>query len=171
MMNKILLSKTTVLVLLFFMPAGVIMAQNLCPDENHPHVIDLGIGVKWSCCNLGAATPWEGGDTFSWGETETKQYHYHTWDNYIFKDNSWRNLGADISGTQYDAAHVQWGGDWCMPNEEQYRLLDEKCDAEWVTVDDVTGVKFTGPNGNSVFFPTTWSNYPYEGTHCYFTHG
>ena len=30
-----------------------------CPDDNHPHMIDLGLpsGTKWACCNVGASTP------------------------------------------------------------------------------------------------------------------
>jgi len=29
-----------------------------CPDSNHPHAIDLGIGVKFACCNVGASIYW-----------------------------------------------------------------------------------------------------------------
>lgn len=34
-----------------------------CPDENHPHMIDLGLpsGTKWACCNVGASKPEEFG--------------------------------------------------------------------------------------------------------------
>lgn len=36
-----------------------------CPDNSHPHYIDLGLpsGTKWACCNLGASSPSEQGDT------------------------------------------------------------------------------------------------------------
>ena len=44
-----------------------------CPDNNHPHMIDLGLSVKWACCNVGAVAPEEYGDYFAWGETEA---HY-----------------------------------------------------------------------------------------------
>jgi hypothetical protein len=29
-------------------------SSSLCPDNNHPHMIDLGLpsGTKWACCNL-----------------------------------------------------------------------------------------------------------------------
>lgn len=32
---------------------------NICPDDNHPHWIDLGLpsGTLWRCCNEGASTP------------------------------------------------------------------------------------------------------------------
>ena len=29
-------------------------AAQSCPDNNHPHAIDLGLKVKWACCNLPA---------------------------------------------------------------------------------------------------------------------
>ena len=46
----------------------------LCPDENHPHMIDLGLpsGNKWACCNVGASKPEEYGGYYAWGETEEK---------------------------------------------------------------------------------------------------
>ena len=31
-------------------------AYQNCPDDHHPHWIDLGIGTQWSCCNVGAST-------------------------------------------------------------------------------------------------------------------
>lgn len=42
--------------------------RNLCPDENHPHAIDLGLpsGNKWCCCNVGASKPEDYGDCFTW---------------------------------------------------------------------------------------------------------
>ena len=40
--------------------AGQSITYNLtCPDDHHPHAIDLGLpsGTKWCCCNVGASTP------------------------------------------------------------------------------------------------------------------
>lgn len=31
--------------------------ETTCPDANHPHWIDLGIGTLWRCCNAGASSP------------------------------------------------------------------------------------------------------------------
>ena len=41
-----------------------------CPDNNHPHMIDLGLpsGTKWSCCNVGASKPEEYGGYYEWGQ-------------------------------------------------------------------------------------------------------
>ena len=39
-----------------------------CPDDHHPHAIDLGLssGTKWACCNIGANKPGSYGDYFNW---------------------------------------------------------------------------------------------------------
>ena len=41
-----------------------------CPDNNHPHMIDLCLpsGTLWSCCNKGAHSPEEFGDFYRWDE-------------------------------------------------------------------------------------------------------
>ena len=45
-----------------------------CPDNNHPHMIDLGLpsGTKWACCNVGAHSPEEYGGYYAWGEISEK---------------------------------------------------------------------------------------------------
>ena len=41
-----------------------------CPDNNHPHWIDLGLpsGTKWRCCNEGASTPEGYGGYYEYGQ-------------------------------------------------------------------------------------------------------
>lgn len=48
---------------------------SLCPDNKHPHAIDLGLpsGTKWNCCNIGASTPNSFGDYYAWGEVKPWQ--------------------------------------------------------------------------------------------------
>ena len=68
-------AKSTSLLLLSFLLALLpLSASAQCPDNHHPHMIDLGLpsGTKWSCCNMGADTPEAYGGYFSWGETKTK---------------------------------------------------------------------------------------------------
>ena len=57
-----------------------------CPDDHHPHMIDLGLpsGTLWSCCNVGATKPEEYGGYYAWGETEEKDYY--AWSTYIHCD-------------------------------------------------------------------------------------
>ncbi len=42
--------------------------ETSCPDENHPHWIDLGIGTQWRCCNEGASTPEGYGGYYQFGQ-------------------------------------------------------------------------------------------------------
>lgn len=60
-----------------------------CPDENHPHAIDLGLpsGTKWACCNIGASHPEESGGFYAWGETTNK--NDFLWATYIHCDGSY----------------------------------------------------------------------------------
>ena len=88
------------------------------PTEEAGEAIDLGLpsGTKWASCNVGATKPEEYGGYYSWGETEEKETY--DWSTYIHCDGSsstCHDLGSDISGTEYDVAHVKWGGKWCMP--------------------------------------------------------
>ena len=132
----------------------------LCPDTKHPHAIDLGIGVYFACCNVGASSPEEYGGYYAWGETKEKDYYY--WNTYTHCDgskNTCHDLGSDISGTKYDVAHVKWGGGWHMPSYEQLGLLTSKCTSEWTSANGVYGRKVTGPNGASIFLPAAGSRW------------
>ncbi len=136
----------------------------LCPDENHPHAIDLGGDVKYACCNVGASAPWEFGGYYAWGETETKSMY--VWNNYKYGTKYGEpcdDIGHDIAGTQYDVAHVLWGGKWQMPNAGQLEYLCETCSSKWVTLNGIKGVKYTGSNGGSIFLPAT-GDMGYDGT-------
>lgn len=74
-------------------------AYTTCPDDHHPHLIDLGLpsGTKWACCNVGANTPEGYGNYYAWGETQTKDEY--NWSNYIHCDGSMEtchDIGSDI---------------------------------------------------------------------------
>lgn len=124
-----------------------------CPDDNHPHMIDLGLpsGTKWACCNVGADKPEVYGGYYAWGETETKSdYSQNTYQYY--QNGSYVNLDDDIAGTQYDVAFVKWGGSWVMPSLDQIKEL-VNCIHEVTTINGVKGQRFIGTNGGSVFLP------------------
>ena len=143
-----------------------------CPDDHHPHMIDLGLpsGTLWACCNVGADKPEAYGDYYAWGETNTKSTY--SWSTYTHCDGSsstCHNLGSDIAGTQYDVAHVKWGGSWVMPSKEQQDELRNNCTYEWTTVNGVKGGKFTSKaNGGSMFLPAagdrSYSDLNYAGS-------
>ena len=127
-----------------------------CPDNNHPHMLDLGLpsGTKWACCNVGASKPEEYGNYYAWGETQPKDYYY--WDSYIHCDGSsttCHDIGSDIAGTQYDAATTNWGAPWQMPSKEQFLEFQNTCTSVLTTENGVYGLRVTGPNGSTLFFP------------------
>ena len=116
--------------------------------------IDLGLSVKWASCNVGATSPEQAGERYAWGETSTKSSF--SLDNYIYFDSntaSYIDIGTEIGGTDYDVAHVKWGGNWRLPTQKEFRELADKCSWDWVKVNCVNGYKVTGSNGNSIFFP------------------
>jgi len=126
-----------------------------CPDGNHPHMIDLGLpsGTLWACCNVGASAPEQYGNYYAWGETSPKSIY--NWDTYQY-GSSWDNvvyIGSDIAGTGYDAATANWGAPWRMPSLDQIKELVNNCNSVWTTQNGVSGRKFTGPNGGTIFLP------------------
>ena len=145
------------------LPVYSTMAQEnveLCPDENHPHIIDLGLssGTKWACCNIGADCPEAWGGYYAWGEKEEKEtysevtYLFASWDNSI-GDYVWSDIGESISGTEYDVATKNWGEAWRMPTKEQMEELQSQCTSETYTQNGKKGLLFTGKSGNRIFMP------------------
>lgn len=127
--------------------------------------IDLGLSVKWASHNVGASSPEGYGGYYAWGETEEK--NDYDWDTYKYYDNSTGDLiyiGSNISGTQYDVAHVKWGGSWRMPTLDEIKELINNCTWKWTTLNGVNGQLVTGPNGNSIFLPAAGSC---DGTDLY----
>lgn len=139
-----------------------------CPDNHHPHLIDLGLpsGTKWACCNVDADKPEERGGYYAWGETVEKdcnsydeehyQYAYKYYPFGIDDPYSWewkyKYIGSCISGTEYDVAHVKWGGGWQMPTFEQIEEL-YYCEVEDYIINGVHGFRFIGYNGKWIFLP------------------
>lgn len=119
--------------------------------------IDLGLpsGTKWASCNIGAMKPEEYGGYYAWGETEEKEVYNQSTYKY-YRNGSFVNLGSDISDTEYDVAHVKWGGKWCMPTCDDFKELLDYCTSEWTTLNGVKGRKFISKiNSNSIFLPAT----------------
>ena len=143
----------------------IMMFAQTCPDSNHPHAIDLGFGVKFACCNVGASSPEQAGKYYAWGETKEKSIYGMVY--YKYGGNNqykrYKDIGGDIAGSQYDVAHVKWLGSWRMPTKEQLELLRDSCKIELIKYKRVKGCRFTGPNGNSIFLPGAGTRW-YENT-------
>src|SRR5574344_340877 len=122
------------------------------------NMVDLGLSGKWADHNVGATNPEDYGAYFAWGETETKS-------DYSESTSKWNNVSCSSLQSQgvidsnsnltatYDAATVNWGGNWRMPTKAEQDELRTKCTCTWTTSNGVSGYKVVGPNGNSIFLP------------------
>ena len=121
-------------------------------------LIDLGLpsGILWADRNIGADAPEKAGDYFRFGETT------------LFTENSpkyvYDDIDGSIAGTERDAATVNLGKNYRMPTFEQIKELLDECKWKWTKQNGVKGMKVTGPNGNSIFFPASGYRYNSSGT-------
>ncbi len=128
--------------------------NKLCPNNNHPHFIDLGLpsGVKWACCNVGSKQPEDYGSCFRWGEILPKVEGI----DYIKKDISC------ISGKpEYDAATANWGSPSRMPTLKEMEELKNNCTIKWINYNkNLSGILITSKiNGNCIFLPASGVEY------------
>lgn len=137
-----------------------------CPDNNHPHMVDLGLpsGTKWACCNLGASKPEDYGNYYAWGTTVPIEELDEDYDE---DEDEFPPLGndGDISGTEYDVAFKTLGSPWRMPDWEMSQELLKECSKNWTTINGINGLLLTGPNGNYIFMPAngTWDDGTIKG--------
>lgn len=138
--------------------------------------VDLGVMITradgstyrlfWAEHNLGASSPEEYGDYYSWGETETKSNY--SWSTYkwgasfttLTKYNTMSSKGTVDNKTELDSeddvAHVKLGGKWRIPTDAEWAELRKLCTWTWTSNYNGTGVTgriVTGPNGKSIFLP------------------
>ena len=129
--------------------------------------------LYWAECNIGANTPVEFGDYFSWGETETKDEY--NWTDYkwfvgphiqvnkycpIDKDEYWKGSGnpdgKTILDSVDDAALKELGGKWRMPTDIEWTELINQCTWAWIIKDGIRGYEVASKqegNTNSIFLP------------------
>ena len=111
------------------------------------NAVDLGLSVKWASWNIGASKIADYGGLYGAGDPTGLK----TSTNY--SDYYWAE-GANICGTQYDLAHVLWGGNWRLPTINELIELKENCTWQYdAEIDGIKGSIATGPNGNKLFFP------------------
>ena len=116
--------------------------------------VDLGLGVKWANCNLGASKPQEFGGYYSWGETSEKDnYSLSNYSYYNEEDGLFTVMPYDIAGSEYDAATINLGKGWRLPNLTEVNELINECEWKKSDLEGVEGFYITGKNGNSIFLP------------------
>lgn len=154
------------------------------PVENGHRYADLGLSVKWAVCNVGAEQSEQYGDYFAWGETEPKKiynWETYTWcdgvSNALNKYNVHGYNGKVDNKTSLtivdDAARVNWGGNWRMPTDDEWKELLDNCKWIWTTLNGVKGYRvISKKNGNSIFFPAAGYKEEYSlfnaGSHGYY---
>lgn len=170
------------------MADSIVLGARLSPAATSEHLyVDLGLSVLWATCNIGAQQPQEPGESFAWGETTAKSTY--TADNYLYgigerqdtlNDASgysyivmtqphYTDLGADIAGTAYDAATLQWGGDWRMPSLSEFMELRTECQWEWSAEQGISGYRILAANGNHIFLPVSDTTEPEHAAGSYWT--
>ena len=156
-------------------------------------------GPYWAECNVGASRPEDFGYYFWWGDTIGYRRVNDAWvasdgssSNFSFRSSPtcaydktpatlhsegwvvWQN-GTYVLTPAHDAAHVQWGGDWRMPTQQELDDLDSNCDWTWTTRNGVNGYEVRGRGGyasNSIFLPCAgdgiWTSLDGAGSYGYY---
>ena len=161
-------------------------------DGTHNKVQLWADGPHWAETNIGADEPWDYGYYFWWGDTVGYRREDNAW---VASDGSSSSFSFDsgcartyekhpatlqsegwitadgVLAPAHDAAHVQWGGDWRMPTDQELSGLVNNCDWTWTTINGVNGYVVRG-RGNfadaSIFLPLAGRGYrtslDYPGT-------
>lgn len=125
--------------------------------------VDLGLSVLWANMNVGAETPTDCGDYYSWGEIETKERYING--TYKWEDENGKYTkyciypqNGDVDNRMVleltdDVAHTQLGSSWRMPTTEEFDELINNC--EWTKVAEGKNsyFKITAKNGNYIILP------------------
>lgn len=94
-----------------------------CPDENHPHWIDLGLpsGTQWRCCNEGASAPEEYGGYYTFGQVSSAPTYEQIEEFLDLCSITWTTLNG-VNGGKFTgpngasvflpAAGYRWGGEF-----------------------------------------------------------
>lgn len=147
-------------------PAHDITIEGVYIKDTYEYV-DLGLpsGLLWATKNIGAANPEDYGYYFSWGETNIKESYY--WGTYKYCNGSGTTLSKYCYSSDFgdvdnkysldkedDAATQNWGEKWRLPSLEDVTELCNNCYADWVKINGISGLRITGPNGNTMFIPS-----------------
>ena len=131
--------------------------------ENKYKYVDLGLpsGLKWATCNVGASSPEEYGLYFAWGETtgytdEQVTSRVRAFSKDVYNSGPAASISSDLTLEQ-DAVRANLGGNWRMPNKDDYQELFDNCNVTWVSNYKEKGVAgrlfISNINGNMLFLP------------------
>lgn len=128
--------------------------------------VDMGNGVLWAPCNLGASAPYEFGDKYAWGETSPKtefdeaSYRFYGPENENSYPYTWYptkyNDEDDLKELEPedDPVYASLGYGFYVPSSDDWLYLKNNSSSEAVTENGVEGYRFTSRiNGNTIFIP------------------
>lgn len=104
--------------------------------------VDLGLSTKWCKFNVGATAETALGGLFAFGDLTGVNPSMDAED----------YASADIYRTAQDVANATYQ-QTTLPTAADFEELFQRCSYEWTTKGDVSGLEFTGPNGNKLFLP------------------
>lgn len=121
--------------------------------------VDLGLSVKWATCNVGAESPADYGDLFTWGDAEPIT-------DYGDCETVCAWLDKDLDLACRDAARLRWGKHWRLPTKEEMQELVDNCDWTWTRQGEHYGCLLTSKrNGRSIFLPAAGIRGRYYSRH------
>ena len=97
--------------------------------------VDMGNGLLWATCNVGAKQACDTGYFFAWGETVPKTDY--SWDTYFDTNDNGKTFEKyaidkkTVLEPKDDAACANWGGSWRTPTIEEWQWLKEHTQWEW----------------------------------------
>ena len=134
---------------------GCFLLHTLCFAQTNstPDVVDLGLTVKWATCNIGASSPEEYGEYYSWGEVSPKQYYFYntykwckgearTITKYCTESLHGYNYfhdGETILHNSDDVAYIKYK--MRIPTKAEWEELITYCTWMWSSLNGVTGYK------------------------------
>ena len=173
-----------------FWTISVKMTKVVLFDANGYDYVDMGVTnasgekVLWATMNVGADSETAYGDFFQWGGTTAVTNSDCTWSSYASNTGLSNSSGTILHytgsdsgyGSQlqpaHDVAHVQWGGDWVMPKQEDFAALKDQCTWTWDTTNRGYRVTSKTDSSKSIFLPAAGYRYKsdtrYQGSIGYY---
>ena len=148
--------------------------------ENGFEYVDLGLpsGTMWATCNVGASKPEDEGLLFQFGRVDGYKYgdennKFRTIEQNI-QDTGDEYTSVTTSGKTYnvgetldfddDAAHINMGGVWRMPTNDELQELIDNTTQKVKTINEVQGMMFTSNiNEHQLFIPFVGYWYEEDG--------
>ena len=91
-----------------------------------PNFVDLGLpsGTKWAKFNIGASTPYEGGDMIQWGQTNGS---YYTWDAESYFESRYAAYKHGTPMYDQDDYAIYTTDNQRIPTNSEFNELIENC--------------------------------------------